>query len=541
MSAAPVVLAPVDLVVVGSGVAGLTAVLEARALGLSTLVVTKGDLPDGSTHWAQGGIAVVLDGPDAVDSVEAHVRDTIVAGAGLCDEDAVRAILADGPDAVRRLRRRGALFDHAGEGALARTREGGHSAFRVIHAGGDATGAEVERVLVEAARTDQTAILPHHTVVELCRDELGVTGVELLGAAGARVVVPAAAVLLATGGLGGLYAATTNPPVATGDGLALALRAGARLADVEFVQFHPTALWTGPGDGDDSATPGTPAGQRPLVTEAVRGEGGVLVDDAGDRVMTGVHPLADMAPRDVVATAITRRLAATGADHVWLDATGLDDFAARFPTVSASCRAIGVDPARDPIPVTPAAHYLCGGVAVDLDGRTNVAGLYAAGEVARTGLHGANRLASNSLLEGLVTGTRAAHAIARERRTAAGPVVADAPAARHVVDREALQRFASTRLALGRDAAGLGEVDTLLGTARPVPVTTPRLASDAALTLVARALSVAARTRTETRGCHVRTDAPEPSEAWRRSLPVELADPADDTSVRTLTPMGARS
>lgn len=523
-----ITIAPVDLVVVGSGVAGLTAVLEARALGLSTLVVTKGDLPDGSTHWAQGGIAVVLDQPPTGDSVEAHVRDTIVAGAGLCDEDAVRAVLADGPDAVRRLRRRGALFDRGAEGALALAREGGHSAFRVIHAGGDATGAEVERVLVEAARADQTAILPHHAVVDICRDGLGVTGVELLDDGGARVVVPAAAVLLATGGLGGLYAATTNPPVATGDGLALALRAGARLADLEFVQFHPTALWTGPGDG-----------QRPLVTEAVRGEGGVLVDHAGERVMAGVHPLADMAPRDVVAAAITRRLAETGADHVWLDATGLDGFASRFPTVYASCRAIGVDPARDPIPVTPAAHYLCGGVAVDLDGRTSVPGLYAAGEVARTGLHGANRLASNSLLEGLVTGTRAARTIARERRTAAAPVVGDAPAVRHVAERTSLQRLASTRLALGRDAAGLDEVDTLLDGARPVPVTTPRLASDAALTLVARALSSAARTRTETRGCHIRSDAPGTSDAWRHSVPVELADPSDDTSIRALTPTGA--
>lgn len=525
-----VTLAPVDLVVVGSGVAGLTAVLEARALGLSTLVVTKGDLPDGSTHWAQGGIAVVLDREGSADTVDAHVRDTVVAGAGLCDEDAVRAILADGPDAVRRLRRRGALFDRGAEGALARTREGGHSAFRVIHAGGDATGEEVERVLVEAARADQTAILPHHAAVSVCRDELGVTGVELLDDGGARVVVPAGAVLLATGGLGGVYAATTNPPVATGDGLALALRAGARLADVEFVQFHPTALWTGPAEG-----------QRPLVTEAVRGEGGVLVDHTGARVMAGVHPLADMAPRDVVATAVTRRLAETGAHHVWLDATGLDDFALRFPTVYASCRAIGVDPARDPIPVTPAAHYLCGGVAVDLDGRTNVPGLYAAGEVARTGLHGANRLASNSLLEGLVTGTRAGHTIARERRTASVPVVGDTPAVRRVVDRTTLQRLASTRLALGRDAGGLDEVDALLDAATPVAVATPGLASGAALTLVARALSSAARTRTETRGCHVRTDAPDPSDAWRCSVPVELADPGDDTSLRTLTPTGACS
>ncbi|MQA77920.1 MAG: L-aspartate oxidase [Streptosporangiales bacterium] len=514
--------------VVGSGVAGLTAVLEARALGLRTLLVTKAGLPDGNTRWAQGGISVVL-GDETGDSVDAHVRDTIVAGAGLCDETAVRAILTEGPAAVRRLRGRGAAFDRGADGHLARTREGGHSAFRVIHSGGDATGAEVERALVEATRADQTAVLPHHSVLSLGRDERGITGAVLVDGTGRTTFVPAGAVLLATGGLGQLYASTTNPPVATGDGLALALRAGARVADLEFVQFHPTALWTG-----------GPGGQRPLVTEAVRGEGGVLVDDDGARLMAGVHPLADMAPRDVVATAITRHLNETGTDHVWLDATGLDDFAERFPTVFASCREIGVDPTRTPIPVTPAAHYLCGGVDVDAEGRTSVPGLYAAGEVARTGLHGANRLASNSLVEGLVTGTWAALAVARERRAARDGGTPHVPETLPAVDRGELQRTASRRLALGRDAAGFDEVDALLDRATPRATSAPEHAADAALTLVARALTFAARERRETRGCHVRHDAPHTGDAWRHGMAVELADPTDDRSMRALTPTGAR-
>ncbi|MGE3284869.1 MAG: L-aspartate oxidase [Pseudonocardia sp.] len=506
-----------DLVVVGSGVAGLTAALDAAALGLRVAVVTK-DAPDaGCTALAQGGIAVVL-GDVAGDSAGLHVTDTLTAGGGLSDAAAAAAIIAGGPAAVVRLRARGAVFDgRGGRGfgsGLDRTREGGHSAFRVIHAGGDATGAEVERALVAAARG--LPLLAGHIATDVLRDGSGaVVGIALLDDLGRPGVLRAPAVLLATGGYGQLYASTTNAATATGDGVAIALRAGAVAADLEFVQFHPTVLHV----------PGA-SGQRPLVTEAVRGEGGVLRDRAGHAFMADVHPLADLAPRDVVAAAITRRMAETGAACVWLDATGIDGFARRFPTVHAACAAVGVDPARDPIPVTPAAHYACGGVVADVDGRTGVPGLYAAGEVARTGLHGANRLASNSLLEGLVVGARVARAVAADL-AAPRAVAGEAPGATPpvaIAERAVLQRAMSAGAGIGRDAAGLAaasdavEAVTLLG----VPIDRAGV-EDAALTLLAQAVLAAAGTRRETRGCHVRTDFPDRDDAWQRaSLLVRL-------------------
>ncbi|MCA1655886.1 MAG: L-aspartate oxidase, partial [Pseudonocardiaceae bacterium] len=397
-----------DLVVVGTGVAGLTAALRARELGLRVLVVTKEAADGGNTRWAQGGVAVVLGGndADAADSVARHVDDTLAAGGGLCDVVATSRIISAGPAAVARLRQRGAAFDVQGD-RLARTREGGHTAFRVVHAGGDATGAEVERALLSASRDGLVPMLEHHTAVDTLRTPAGeIAGLVVLDQAGVPGILVAPAVLLATGGLGQLYQATSNPAVATADGVAIALRAGAPVADLEFVQFHPTVLYTGEGA----------RGRCPLVTEAVRGEGAVLVDSTGARVMAGVHPQEDLAPRDVVSAAITRRMAALGADHVYLDATHLDaaTFRRRFPTVLAACRTVAVDPSVDPIPVAPAAHFSCGGVVSTVDGRTAVPGLYAAGEVARTGLHGANRLASNSLLEGLVVGTRAAESVAED-------------------------------------------------------------------------------------------------------------------------------
>ncbi|MGZ4557237.1 MAG: L-aspartate oxidase, partial [Mycobacteriaceae bacterium] len=406
-----------DLVVVGSGVAGLTAALCAQQRGLRVLVVSKATVDDSSTAWAQGGIAVVgVEALAAGDSVQAHVADTLTAGVGLCDEAAVRSIITAGAGAVKRLVARGARFDRSPDGSTARTREGGHTFRRVVHAGGDATGAEVERALVAAARTEQLVVLEHHTATQVLLGRDGtVNGVAVADESGGVGVLHAPAVLLATGGLGHLYAATTNPGVATGDGVALALAAGARVSDLEFVQFHPTVLFA----------PGA-TGQRPLVTEAVRGEGAVLVDLDGTSVMAGVHPMADLAPRDVVAAAITERMRRSGTDHVLLDARAIAGFAHRFPTVQAACVAVGLDPAVQPIPVAPAAHYSCGGVVTDVNGCTSVTGLYAAGEVARTGLHGANRLASNSLLEGLVIGERVAVAAA-ERVAEAGPVDATLP------------------------------------------------------------------------------------------------------------------
>ena len=428
---------------------------------------------------------------------------------------AVAAILGDGPAAVEGLRRWGASFDTVpGGGAPALAREGGHTAFRVVHAGGDATGAEVARALLAAARAgapDVPLLTDHVAVDVLCGANGAVGGLLVVDGQGRLGVVRAPAVLLATGGYGQLFASTTNPDTATGDGVALGLRAGAVAADLEFVQFHPTVLYTGPGA----------RGRRPLVTEAVRGHGAVLVEGTGRRVMLGEHPLADLAPRDVVSATITRRMAASGAGCVYLDATSLADFPTRFPTVHAACRAIGVDPAREPIPVSPAAHYCCGGLVTDSRGRTGVPGLWAAGEVARTGLHGANRLASNSLLEGLVVGRRVAHAVAAElagpRRLV--PVTPPAEALpRAVAERDVVQRAMSRGAAIGRDGAGLAGASDVVEAASGSRAVIDRAGvEDAALTLLAQAVLAAAGTRTETRGCHVRTDFPRTDDRYQRA------------------------
>jgi L-aspartate oxidase len=391
----------------------------------------------------------------------------------------------------------------------------------VIHAGGDATGAEIERTLLAAAKDRQLPILERHCAVEvLLTDEEAVAGLLVIDADERPAVLAAPAVLLATGGVGQLYATTTNPEVATGDGLALALRAGAVGGDMEFVQFHPTALFTGPRS----------RGRRPLITEAVRGEGGVLIDATGARIMSGVHPLEDLAPRDVVAATITRRMAETGTDHVYLDAThlGAVEFRQRFPTVHRICEETGIEPASQPIPVAPAAHYHCGGVLTDLDGRTTVPGLYAVGETARTGLHGANRLASNSLLEALVVAKRAAGAIGGDALPAHGsrptPVtpptrLPSAPA----VPRTALQDVMTRHCGIGRHELGIASAAAKLDEmAVDRTMRTRADVEDAGLTLVARALLTAAAMRRESRGCHVRTDYGEPSSNWQHTITVAL-------------------
>ncbi|OBH13167.1 L-aspartate oxidase, partial [Mycobacterium sp. E3247] len=513
-----------DVVVIGTGVGGLAAALAAHRAGRRVVVLSKADQARGATatHYAQGGIAVVL--PDNDDSVEAHVADTVAAGAGLCDPDAVTSIVADGYRAVSELVGAGARFDEAAPGRWDVTREGGHSQRRIVHAGGDATGAEVQRALDHAARV--LDVRTGHVALRVLHDGAAVTGVSV-GNRDGYGIIDAPAVILASGGLGHLYGATTNPAGSTGDGIALALWAGVAVSDLEFIQFHPTMLFGGGG------------GRRPLITEAIRGEGAILLDRQGKSVTAGVHPMGDLAPRDVVAAAIDTRLKETGDPCVFLDARGIAGFATRFPTVTAACRAAGIDPVRQPIPVVPGAHYSCGGVVTDVFGQTELPGLFAAGEVARTGMHGANRLASNSLLEGLVVGGRAgkaavAHALAagRVRATECEPSVHTAP------DRRELQAAMSRDASVVRDAAGLNRLSDALSAAPVRTIAGRRDFEDVALAVAARAVTAAALARSESRGCHHRAEHPEPTPEQARSSVLRLADDGNSVLAEALAAVG---
>jgi L-aspartate oxidase len=393
-----------DAIVIGTGVAGLTVALNLRAANKKVLVVTKAKLDEGSTKWAQGGIAAAL-GPG--DTPAEHKKDTLIAGAGLCDEDAVEVLVNEGPAAIEKLIARGAIFDKSDNGEMSLTREGGHKRNRIIHAGGDATGAEVSRALLAALKEDPgIQIFEHAIALDLLKNSDGsAAGVTLHvigeGSRDGVGVALAPAVVIATGGIGQVYSQSTNPPVSTGDGVALALRAGAIIADIEFIQFHPTVLWR-----DNNSY-----GQQPLISEAVRGEGAILRNDRGEAFMADKHPLKDLAPRDIVAKEIVKEMARRNISHVWLDATAIPEFPKRFPTIYQSCLDNGIDPTNQLIPVAPASHYASGGIRTNLDGMSNIPGLYACGESACTGAHGANRLASNSLLEGLVYGARIAENI----------------------------------------------------------------------------------------------------------------------------------
>ena len=507
--------AQADVVVVGSGVAGLTAALHARRHG-RVMLVTKALLDSGSTRWAQGGIAAAL-APE--DSPEQHLADTLTAGVGLCDVPAVRTLVTEGPARVRELVDSGARFDTDQAGRLELTREGGHLRRRIAHAGGDATGAEIERALIATIRSaPDIEVIEHALVLDLLRTAEGAAaGVTLhvLGEGSRDGVgaVLARAVVLATGGMGQVFASTTNPAVSTGDGVALALRAGAQVADLEFVQFHPTALWLGP----------QASGQQPLVTEALRGEGALLVEPDGRRVLEGVHPLLELAPRDVVAKAMSVRMAELGTDHLFLDARGLGEqmLRHRFPTLVANCREIGVDPVRDLVPVAPAAHYASGGVRTDLRGRTGVPGLYACGETACTGVHGANRLASNSLLEGLVFAVRIADDIGANLPAQAEPADLDGPAmALEPAVRPDLARAMSDGAGVLRSAESLAATAKALDTLaqRGTAAVGPQAWEAVNLVTVASALVAAGALREETRGSHWREDFPAADPRWRVHL-----------------------
>lgn len=496
-----------DLLVLGSGIAGLSAAIHAAQRGWSVAIVTKGDLVHSATWYAQGGVAAALDAPD---STELHQTDTLVAGAGLCDVDAVHVLVTEGPRRVRELMALGAQFDMR-DGALELAIEGGHSLPRVVHAGGDATGAEIERALGDAA-TGLGTIAVHERCfsVDLIVAGGRCVGVTAIDAEGRTREFRADHTVLATGGAGQLFSVTTNPAVSTGDGMAMALRAGVAVADVEFMQFHPTAM-------DDPRMP------RPLLSEALRGDGAVLRDERGVRFMVDEHERADLAPRDVVARAIARRMVDRGLDHLWLDTTSIPDFPDRFPTIFASAQRAGLDPRTDFLPVAPAAHYLSGGVATDLDGASTLPGLWACGEAACSGVHGANRLASNSLLDGLVFAPRIVEAIAagKDGPEATGvlrgvaleePAVTSPAPPVGSITLGALQHAMTVGAGVLRDAASLGVVADVVA----VDVPTPDVAGHELRNLltVARALVAAATAREESRGTHTRLDFPATSDAF---------------------------
>ncbi len=518
-----------DVVILGSGAAGLSAALALRPVR-DVVLVTKDTLDAGSTNWAQGGLAAVLD-PN--DSLANHVSDTLEAGAGLCDEDAVHTLVSEAPTAIRYLMELGAAFDPGEQtGEIALTREGGHSHRRIVHAGGDQSGAEVQRTLDESVRLAGVQVVERAFALDVvvgttARGERAVAGVKVAmldrsGGVESVGIVNARAVVVATGGYGQVYASTSNPPAVTGDGIALALRAGVEARDLEFIQFHPTVLWRGP-----DAT-----GQQALISEAVRGEGAILLDAAGQRVMKDVHPLEDLAPRDVVASAISARMAQAPAgvnDHVYLDARKIDNFDERFPSITASCRAAGIEPQRELIPVAPAAHYVCGGVRASLNGETSLRGFFVVGEAACTGVHGANRLASNSLTEGVVAGTRVGRALSWELPDKVVSVDDDNDGS--LIDsyhRAALRSAMSRYVGVVRTPEGLASAARILNTlaenASPDVVPTRKAFEATNMLTIALAVVEAARTREESRGCHRRSDFTVPSDQWQRHLSCRMVD-----------------
>ena len=513
-----------DVIVVGSGVAGLSAALAASAEpGTEVLLLAKDRLDETATAYAQGGVAAVLDPEGTGDSIARHVEDTLTAGDGLGDPGAARLTAQEGVERVRELIALGARFDRTPEGELHFTLEGGHGFPRILHRG-DTTGEEIQRVLQEEALArDSISTLAGTFAVDLLGRDGAVNGVLLQRPGGELEAAWAKRTVLATGGAGRLFRETTNPPVTTGDGIAMAFRAGAAIRDLELIQFHPTTLYVA-------------GAERFLITEAARGEGGVLRDGSGERFLHRFHPLGDLAPRDVVSRGIITVLRERGENKVFLDLSAIPPsrIRERFPKILEKLKGFGIDILREPIPVRPSAHYSIGGVATDLEGKTSLEGLLAAGEVASTGLHGANRLASNSLLEGLVFGHRAGKTAAREARSGAMPRPfsvdgtsdrdAHEPAALDLNDlTQSLRSLLWLKVGLERNgpdlAAAIGQIQTWM------PYVLGSDFRDAAswtvqnMLMTAYLLARSALTREESRGVHYRSDFPARDDArWKRHV-----------------------
>jgi L-aspartate oxidase len=498
-----------DFLVVGAGVAGLRAAIELAEAG-TVLLIAKDTLRESSSEYAQGGIAVALSDDD---DIELHEADTLYAGDGLCDRAAVRTLVEEGPAAIERLIEWGAEFDREGK-RLAFTREAAHSRNRILHSHGDSTGREIARTLArKAASLDNISFQTYAATTDLLIENGEVSGAVVYDEQNAlHIPVYARAVLLATGGLGRVYSDTTNPDVATGDGVAMAWRAGAEIANIEFVQFHPTAL----------NVPGAP---RFLLSEALRGEGAVLLNEAGERFMSRYHEMAELAPRDVVARAIASELRASELERaadasVYLDLTSRPAkfIRRRFPRIYETCRHYGVDISTSPAPVRPAAHYAMGGVRTDLDGRTSLPRLFAAGEVACSGVHGANRLASNSLLEGIVFGARAGRAM-REAPEVLLHASVETPVALfpNATERE-LRALTWEYLGITRDGPGLEAALDRLQQYPMTPNPQARLPQYdlRSIHTVATLIARAALQREESRGAHYRNDFPEKRAAFER-------------------------
>ncbi len=506
-----------DVVVLGSGVAGASAALAAAAEGSTVALVSKEGFSETNTNYAQGGVAAVLAGED---TFEMHAADTLGVGCGLSESEAVDRVVRGGPEAIHRLIEWGATFDRNSEGDLDLSREGGHSRHRIVHAGGAATGLEIQNTLVEAVGTQaEIAVFEHTFAIDfLSAQDRRVIGVLCRTERGELVAFSASQVILAAGGAGQVYRETTNPAIATGDGVAMAFRAGARLRDMEFFQFHPTCLYIA-------------GAARVLVSEIVRGAGGVLLDKDGVRFMPEYHEMAELGPRDVVSRACFDRMVSTGDTNVYLDLSELErDPHQLFPGISRICSYFSIDIATDPIPVRPGAHYMIGGVEVDLDGRTSVPGLWAVGESASSGLHGANRMGSNSLLEGLVLGARAGERAATEavgmplipldRDTSTWRSEGTSDVRVSIQDMTySLKSLMWRQLGIERQGASIEDaqhrIDFWTRAVLQLAPPEPRAWELLNMLTIARLMAMSAMARTESRGAHHRADFPKTLDEWR--------------------------